>query len=151
MIAIILVSCNHYDSITKNVRDSSGGEKSHNAGKDCMTCHHDNYNEASGEGKWWYIAGTAYNKNGTILTSGKVEFWSSLDPKAILVLTLPVDREGNFYTSKIIDFKSGLFPKVISANGDTIMAQAVTFGNASCNSCHGNNTDGKNLPHVTFK
>lgn len=148
----ILTSCNHYDSIQKSGRESGTGEKSHNAGQDCMSCHHSINNEASGEGNWWYIAGTAYNKNGTIATSGKVEFWSTSDiSTAKLVCTLTIDREGNFYTSKIIDFKSGLYPKMISANGDTSMSSAVTFTNASCNSCHGNNADGRNQSHVKFK
>ena len=42
-------------------------------------------------------------------------------------------------------------PKMISSNGDTSMTQAVVFNNASCNSCHGNNFDGRNQPHITFK
>jgi len=148
---IIFISCNHYDSITKSGRESTSSEKSHNAGKDCMSCHHDNNNEGSGEGKWWYIAGTAYNKNGTIATSGRVEFWDAVDTPHALICSLTIDREGNFYTSKIIDFKTGLYPKMISSNGDTSMTQAVVFNNASCNSCHGNNFDGRNQPHITFK
>ncbi len=149
--SLILISCNHYDSITASGRESTPGGRSHNEGRDCMSCHHDGTSSASNSGTWWYIAGTAYNSNGSVASSGKVEFWSSIDSAASLIYSLPVDKNGNFYTSKIINFKTGLYPKVISSNGDTSMTQAVVFNNASCNSCHGNNADFRNQPKVKFK
>ena len=155
ILIISFISCNHYDSIQTGGRESTENGRSHHSGEDCMNCHHDPSNGASSSGYWWYIAGTAYNNDGSIAKSGTVEFWSALDSTTTLVHSLPVDRNGNFYTSKIIDFKGGIYPKVISTSGsllsDTIMVQAVTFSNASCNSCHGHNYDGRNQPHVTFK
>lgn len=160
---LILIGCNHYDSIQTSGRESAAGERSHNAGKDCMSCHHDPSSGASSSDKWWYIAGTAYSRYGSILTSGTVQFWTApadtSGPKGNLVYSLPIDRSGNFYTSKIINFGNGLFPYVISSTGDTCMIQSVVYNGspypnsqgASCNSCHGNNGDGRNLQHVTFK
>lgn len=155
MIAIILVSCNHYDSIKTSGKESTSGGKSHNSGQDCMKCHHDNSSEASSSGTWWYFAGTAYNNDGTPATSGKVELWSDSLAQATLIYSVPIDRNGNFFTSKIFDFKSGVYPKLVSSISsahDAIMKpHLVSFNNASCNSCHGNNSDGTNQPKVKFK
>lgn len=157
--ASIFISCNHYDAIQKEVRESSANDdESHKEGEDCMSCHHDNGNEASEEGKWWYFAGTAYNSNGTIAKSGgRVELWTNYDTVAHVVsgeklYSVSVDKKGNFYTSKIIDFKGGFYVRLVSnSNLDTTMSTKITIGNTSCNSCHGNNYDGRNQPHLKFK
>ena len=155
ILAVIFASCNHYDSIKSSGRESVAGGKSHNAGKDCMSCHHDNSSSASSSGTWWYFAGTAYNSNGSIATSGSVELWSDSLAKGTLIYSVPIDRGGNFYTAKIFNFGKGVYPKLVSNSNtsyDTIMKpQMVTFNSASCNSCHGNNSDLKNQPHITFK
>lgn len=153
--SISFISCNHYDSIQADGKESIDGGRSHNAGSDCMTCHHDNSNSASSSGTWWYFAGTAYNYDGSLATSGRVELWSDSLAQGTLIYSVPIDRDGNFFTSKIFDFKKGVYPKLVSGNNvlnDTIMKpQLVSFSTASCNSCHGNNSDGRNQPRVTFK
>jgi len=154
-IILSIIACNHYDSIQKSGRESASGGKSHNAGRDCMSCHHDASNSASSSGTWWYFAGTAYNLDGTIATSGKVELWSDSLAQGTLIYSVPIDRDGNFYTAKIFDFKNGVYPKLvsnISSQHDTIMKPLlVTFNNASCNSCHGHNFDGNHQAGVTFR
>lgn len=154
-IIVLFISCSHYDSIQTSGRESVAGEKSHNAGKDCMSCHHDNSSSASSSGTWWYFAGTAYNADGSIATSGRVELWSDSLAQKTLIYSVPIDRGGNFYTSKIFNFGNSVYPKLVSdinAAFDTIMKpQLVTFSSSSCNSCHSHNTDGRNQPHITFR
>jgi hypothetical protein len=48
------------------------------------------------------------------------------------------DKLGNFYTTDIIGFGTGLFPAVVYKNDTTFMSSSITYG--SCNSCHGKTT-----------
>jgi hypothetical protein len=134
----------HYDEIQKNGKESTASEDSHNAGQNCMRCHHDERNEASGTGTWWYFAGTAYTSNGSVVKSGGVvELWSEAGGKGNLIYKVPIDKAGNFYTSKIIDLRGGFFPRIISNNGqDTSMSQKATgLVDGACNNCHGISTN----------
>ena len=154
LISVSFISCNHYDAIQTGMKESAANGKSHHHGDDCMSCHHDPYNGASSSGRWWYFAGTAYNNDGSIATSGTVELWSDSLATKTLIYSVPIDRDGNFFTAKIIDFKAGFYPKLVSniTNADTLMKlQMVTFSNTSCNGCHGHNADGTNQPVVKFR
>ncbi len=164
LITLVITSCNHYDSIQSSGKESKANGRSHNAGQNCISCHNDNSNEASSSGRWWYFAGTAYNKSGTIASNGgKVELWSNISAKAIAtghldslslatgtkIYSVEVDREGNFYTSKIFDMRKGFYPRMVAANNtDTIMTTITA--NGACNSCHGHNADNQNQLHVIF-
>lgn len=151
MALIVVVSgCNHYDDIQRSGIVSSQDEESHNEGQNCMTCHHDSKNEASE--KWWYVAGTLYEDNAgnNEAKEGLVQLWTGPLATGTLLCSLPLDKEGNFYTQKIIDFQGGYFPIVIYKNDTFPMPEKVTgnFLNESCNSCHGNNANGKNTPVI---
>lgn len=138
-LATTLVACSHFDEIQKDPKESKSGEdESHNMGQNCMKCHNDNKNEASSEG-WWNVAGTAYNPQKlTLKTGGTVELWTGPERTGSLLYKLPIDKLGNFYTNKIIDFKGGFYPVLIGADGsynpDNSMSSKTTIG--SCNSCH---------------
>ncbi len=153
-----LISCSHYDEIQKSVKESTANERSHNAGDDCMSCHHDNNSDAAGTGKWWYFAGTAYTKDFRIASSaGRLELWTGFRATGTLLYRAPIDRSGNFYSSKIIDFKGGYFPVLIKDNAvsaDDTVSMSSKIGPDKifngCNSCHGHNADGNNQRTIYF-
>lgn len=132
---LTLQSCSHYDEIMKNGKESSPGENSHNAGRNCMSCHNDNSNEASE--KWWYVAGTVFKDDKKVSeASGSIELWTQPNRAGELLYKLPVDKSGNFYTAKIINFKGGFYPVFVGNNQKTKEMTTKT-SNGSCNSCHG--------------
>lgn len=160
---VSVIACNHYDEIKASGRESSALERSHNPGEDCGGCHNDNSNGASSN--WWYFSGTAYNSNYSPAASGgRIELWTKISANAIAtghldsislatgnrLYSVEIDRSGNFYTSKIINFEGGFYSRLVSNSGkDTIMIKPC-LSNTSCNSCHGHNFDGTNQPKLTF-
>lgn len=135
LLVFIFQSCNHYDDIMKNGEESSVSGNSHNAGRDCMSCHHDNSNEASE--KWWYIGGTVYDDDHKVAdASGEIELWTQPNRKGEMLYKLTVDKSGNFYTQKIFSFKGGFYPVFVGKNNKTKEMTTQTT-NGSCNSCHG--------------
>jgi hypothetical protein len=135
---VFTTQCNHRDDLAKNGRESKTGGRSHNFGLNCMKCHNDANNEASGE--WWNIAGSVLQSDlSGHATTGYVELWSGPDRTGTKYATLEIDGSGNFYTEKIIDYKGACYPAVVSTNGHySYMSQAFTGG--GCNSCHDDNT-----------
>lgn len=133
-------SCSHYDELMVNGKESKAGDdESHNAGKNCMSCHNvQGFSEAKQEGGWWYIAGTAY-KNGRSASSknGWVEFWTGPNRTGTFVYKLAIDDLGNFYTAKIVRFGDGFYPVLINPDNtiNSYMSSKTTSG--ACNSCHG--------------
>lgn len=145
IVGLILVqqSCSHYDEIMVSGKESIAGEdESHNAGKNCMTCHNvAGYSEAKEEGGWWNIAGTAYNNGLTAKSkNGWVEFWSEPNRKGNFVYKLAIDDKGNFYTAKIVAFGNGIYPVLINANNTVNKFMTTKTTTGACNSCHGNST-----------
>lgn len=144
--ATLLVACSHFDELQKNPKESNNKEsESHNMGQNCMKCHNDNSNDAS-FGRWWNVAGTAYDDTKTPVNGlGSVELWTGPSRTGQLLYKLQVDKKGNFYTNKIIDFKGGFYPVLINADGsfnpDNAMTQKTNIG--SCNSCHDDVTQEK--------
>jgi hypothetical protein len=135
LIGFVLQSCSHYDDIMKNAQESTSTEKSHDAGRDCMSCHHDNSNEASE--KWWYVAGTVFEDDKKVSeASGSIELWTKPSRSGELLNKLPVDQSGNFYTAKIFSFKGGFYPVYVGNNGK-VKEMSTKTSNGSCNSCHG--------------
>lgn len=135
LLGFIFQSCNHYDEIMKNGEESSVNGNSHNAGRNCMSCHNDQSNEASE--KWWYVGGTVYDDDHKVAgTSGSIELWTQPNRQGEMLYKLPVDKSGNFYTQKIINFKGGFYPVFVGNNNKTKeMTTKTTVG--ACNSCHG--------------
>ncbi len=136
----VILSCSHYDEIQKNGKESqSHSSESHNQGMDCMSCHHEQGNEAYD--RWWYVAGTVFLSDGTPApSSGAIELWTKPGRSGEKIYTLQIDAKGNFYTQKIIDFKGGVYP-VLVANSGTITAMSTSTLNLACNSCHGISTE----------
>ncbi len=100
---------------------SSGG--SHNAGRDCTSCHR------------FTLAGTAYKADGTTVYPRAVIRLTTAVDGGTTVATLTADASGNFYTSASVAFGQGLYATATGTTGATrSMVAAVTAG--SCNSCH---------------
>jgi cytochrome c553 len=133
-----VVSSFGYLSCKKNkagqgIKTSSYNDNSsHDVGTACMNCH----NSGGSNSYWWTIAGTVYKPDTSLLNSNStVYLFTAVNGSGTLTVLLPVDAIGNFYTSSLVDFRSGLFPVVKSSSGETrYMQSSVTNGN--CNSCH---------------
>lgn len=134
IVILVINACTHTNDIELDLKESSANKESHYAGLDCMSCHHDSKNEASE--KWWYVAGTAYNTDGKINTNGSIELWSGKNSTGTLLKRIYVDKSGNFYTNKIINFVGGCYPVAVSATGNRTAMQSI-FNGQGCNSCHG--------------
>ena len=108
------------------------GKESHNAGKNCMTCH---VSGGSGEG-WFVAAGTVYDKQqANVYPNATVKLYDAPNGGGNLVATIEVDAYGNFYTTKDINYGSGLYPAVQGGSTTQYMGSMITKG--ACNSCHG--------------
>jgi hypothetical protein len=132
--------CSHAEELERFGKSSeAGSDESHRFMQNCMTCHNDDGNEASGvEGGWWNIAGSVFDANGSApASSGTVELWSGPERTGTRYLSLPIDALGNFYTEKIIDYNGAAFPVVVNANGD-FFSMSEPFTGGGCNGCHNN-------------
>ncbi len=131
---VAIYSCNHADQLTQN-NSKHGDHKSHNMGRDCMSCH----KKGGGGNGWFYIAGSAYTNNGANTAEDvTVIMFTEPDGQGITKKIIEGDKLGNFYTTDIKGFGNGLFPAVVYNNDTTFMSSSIT--NGSCNSCHGNST-----------
>lgn len=135
--SLLVIACSHYDDLQKSGVESSSSASSHNNGQDCMKCHNSPSNEASSEA-WWNVAGSVYKANGSANTNARIELWSEPNGKGFRILGLNADKNGNFYTEKIVNFNKGCYPIAISGS-DTI-AMGAQFVGGGCNSCHGVST-----------
>jgi hypothetical protein len=132
-IAFVYYSCNHFDQLTVN-NSSHNTSKSHNVGLNCMTCH----KKGGGGQGWFYAAGTAFHSNNSGAKNVTVKLFSEPNGGGNLVKEIPGDLLGNFYTTDIMSFGTGLFP-VVEYNGvQSFMSSSITIG--ACNSCHGIST-----------
>jgi len=125
-------------SCEKKISTFSENE-SHNHGQNCMNCHKAG-GESGNEGRF-KIAGSVFDSTKTVPYAGAVvNLYSGPSGSGELVRKLEVDQIGNFYTTKKVKLKKGIYPAVVGANGvETFMSFSVTTG--SCNSCHGVSTD----------
>lgn len=115
---------------------SYNSDESHKAGQDCMICH---ISGGDGEG-WFTVAGTVYESGLTsVLPNATVKLFTETNGTGELVATIEVDEKGNFYTTKMIDFETGLYTLVEGNTTTKNMNSSITSG--KCNSCHGVSTD----------
>lgn len=130
--SINITSCKKDEKGKGSKSSSYNDTSSHNVGTACMNCH----NSGGSNEYWWEVAGTVYKSDGTNLSlNSTIYLFSTANGAGILILTLPVDGKGNFYTSSSINFGSGIYPEVKSSSGEVkFMQGSVTSGN--CNSCH---------------
>ncbi len=132
------ISCSHFEELQANPKESElGGDESHNAGRNCGSCHNVNGNEAEQAG-WWTISGTTFQSNGRPQKNAIVEIWEKPGRQGNLIKRLVADDLGNFYTNQILNFKGGAYPS-ITLNDKTI-SMGSAFNGGSCNSCHGVST-----------
>lgn len=122
LLVFILVSC-------ENEENENDGGSSHNAGKNCLSCHS------------FSVAGTVYNAAFTsTYSSAVIEVTSGPEGTGTVLATLSSDLRGNFYTNSSVDFGSGVYVNVLGNNGPVkYMNAKITTG--ACNKCHtGNST-----------
>jgi len=105
---------------------------SHNVGTACFNCH----TTGGSNSYWWTVAGTVYKPDTTYLNpNSTVYLFTNGNGGGTLTALLPVDAKGNFYTSTVFDWGSGLYPGVKSSSGQVRYMQASTT-NGNCNHCH---------------
>lgn len=129
VISSMVFSCKH-GSETKI--SSHGDDESHNAGENCMSCH-----KIGGKGEGWFeTAGTVYTDDySSIYPNATVYLYTGPEGTGEQKYRIEVDALGNFYTTENIEFGSGLYPAVESANGIEYMESTTVSG--ACNGCHG--------------
>lgn len=105
---------------------------SHNAGSNCIQCH-----QTYGPGPGLFTAaGTIYRPDGTPHANATLELRSVVDSSVVLT-TLEVDGNGNFYTTQDVPVpEESVFPVVISSNGTDTNQMPFPTLSASCNVCH---------------
>ncbi|MCB9170074.1 MAG: hypothetical protein H6594_06965 [Flavobacteriales bacterium] len=120
---------------------SIGSTHSHNAGRDCMTCHHP---DGEGEG-CWTIAGTVYlPDHQQILPDHRLLLFTRPLGQGDLTRSIDGDANGNVYTSDAITFGHGLFPAIVSGTDTAFMDEPIKDG--ACNRCHGVSTARISVP-----
>lgn len=141
-ICLLGISCSHYDELMVDGEQSETGEdESHNTGKNCMSCHNQNGNEAVREGGWWNIAGSVFASQNKPADNGFIQLWSGPNQTGLLMYELPIDKLGNFYTAKIVDFKGGFFPVLLDEDKKLKKQMGTPIQTGACNSCHGSTTN----------
>lgn len=114
---------------------SSGSNKSHNFGQNCLNCH-----KSGGEGDGCFsVAGSVSNSSlSSPLSSGTVKLYTAANGGGTLKYTIQIDAKGNFHTTESIDV-AGLYPAVTGSDGAAhYMGSSLSSG--ACNSCHGAST-----------
>ena len=134
--------CNKCHGLETKV-SKTGELRSHNVGKDCITCH-----SLNGAGRGIYkVAGSVFKPDGeTPYPNIKVKLFPGKNRLGNPVAVLEVDGNGNFYTTKEImpggkgDGEIGLlYPSVVTDHGEYSMPVAFSISMGGCNSCHGVN------------
>ncbi|MDZ4666790.1 MAG: hypothetical protein SGJ00_02795 [bacterium] len=135
-LSLFVFSCSHYDEVQANLKESkSGDDESHNAGRNCGSCHNVNGSEAVREAGWWTISGTVFSNGSSLQTKATIEIWEKPNKQGKLIKRLVSDDKGNFYTNQFINLSNGAYPVIIVGLNSKQMNVAFTGG--SCNSCHG--------------
>ena len=129
---IVLASCSKEKGGSGSKSSAYGNTDSHNSGEACMSCH----NNGGSNELWYTVAGTVYKPGESDLNpNSTVYLFTGPAPSGTLVLTLPVDAKGNFYTTGSVNFGTGLTAAVKSTSGELrYMSASITSGN--CNGCH---------------
>lgn len=110
------------------IGDSSVNSESHNTGQDCTSCHD------------FTVAGSIFKSGVGNYSNATVLFSTDENGSGTIVKSLKTDVDGNFYTSKPLNFGTGLYVSVEGSNG-TVLHKNFAITNGACNSCHGNSTE----------
>jgi cytochrome c553 len=100
----------------------------------CMNCHSPN-----GNGKGCFIiGGSVYDTTQTVENPyATIMFYTQPNGGGQLVATLDVDSTGNFYTTNVINFNSGLYPAIMSKKSKEVQYMPSSTVTGACGSCHG--------------
>jgi len=110
----------HCNDLLQSTADSS----SHNAGKNCLSCHD------SGD-KLLTIGGTVYTAIDSTTDAGGQGLKVRIKKNDKVLFTLPVDKSGNFYTDRDVNFPI----KTTLTNGNA-MVDSVNKGGCNKSGCH---------------
>jgi hypothetical protein len=130
----VLHSCKHTNSTCGETKISRAGEdESHHNGQNCMNCH-----SIRGKGEGCFVVGgSVYDATQTNpVRSGKIQLYTGPNGTGTMVTELAVDGAGNFYTTKQVNFGTGLYPAYLSSGGNAVYMSSV-ITNGQCGSCHG--------------
>lgn len=106
-------------------------------GRNCMDCHY------AGNNSYIYtVAGSVYQLDdfNTIYPDATINFYSGPNGTGILVGSMEVDANGNFYTTESMDFSTGVYPVIEGTQGEPPLYMGNFITHGECNSCHGPNT-----------
>ena len=81
------------------------------------------------------VGGTLYTDNTQATTNGGSGVEVIFSANGSEVYRIPVDKSGNFYTNRTLDF-----PVSVSLSNGNTMTATVAAGNCSSSSCHGTNS-----------
>lgn len=130
LVAIMQSCSSDYSQLYES---KTGGDESHNMGKNCMNCH-----KPKNFGiRPWSVAGTIFKDARSNIISKNpttINLYTGPNATGTLKYSIQSDANGNFYTSADIDFSAGLYPSVTGATSINSMTTAVTSG--ACSSCH---------------
>ena len=133
---VLMQSCESgggIETFSEEIKESyNGGMESHYMGDNCMNCHNSG---GTGEGLF-NVAGTVYDTSKVVAyPNTTVRLYTEPNGQGTLKYIFPVDGRGNFYSTKTIDFGSGLYATVQGGQTTQYMPVSVTIG--QCSSCHG--------------
>jgi mono/diheme cytochrome c family protein len=116
-----------------DLTSASGGAESHNAGQACMHCH-----QAHGPGPGRFtLAGSAYRADGTPAAEGSIQAWTPMMDGGTLVVEVPIDALGNYYTTEALGLPDAVIqPVVLDATGAVVGQMPWPTESGSCNQCH---------------
>lgn len=112
---------------------SERGGTSHEAGKNCMTCHGPN---GTAPGRFT-VAGTAVTSERRPNPDALITLSTAPNGGGTVVLTLEADASGNFYTTEAVPLpEQSLFPRVTSQATTSVNFMPFPTLSGACNACH---------------
>ncbi len=129
----VVESCNE-NGCSKALVSNYNSHESEKMKDNCMDCHSPN----GTAGGCFRVAGSAADsiQGDSASHNSVVKLYTQPLGAGELVVSMQVDRSGNFYTTSPVSFGSGLYPAIVSGQGKVrYMPNPTTVG--SCNSCHG--------------
>ena len=129
----VIASCNE-NGCSKALISSFHSHESEKMKDNCMDCHSPN----GTAGGCLRIGGTAFDSipGDNATQNAVVKLYTQPLGGGELVVTLQVDRNGNFFTTEPVNFGSGLYAAIVSGQG-AVRYMPTPTTNGSCNSCHG--------------
>ena len=120
-------------ALNVDMQSEAGAMNSHNTGQACTHCHQA---QSNGRGQFT-AAGSAYNADGTPASSGAIQLWAGSADTGTLLVELPVDGLGNYYTTMDLGLPQTVIqPVVVDATGAEVSRMPWATESASCNQCH---------------